>query len=165
MLPLMQSELRSFARDIASESAFTDFVARSDALLPERLALLAELTGEDVGLLRHAFGRRLFERFVSLYPDFVPMSGNALDWLEHIEQHVHDELRGLYPEARPPQLSCVRVTRSRLLIRYWSANPVAEMCAGMIDAALAHFETRAAITRREAKDESSVFEVRLLEDA
>ena len=162
MLPFARSELRRFARDIASVKAFGLFSAASGSLLAARLA---ELTEQDAGAIRHAFGRRLFERFVALYPDFVPMSGNALDWLEHIEKHVHDELRGLYPEARPPQLSCVRVTRSRLLIRYWSANPVAEMCAGMIDAALAHFETKAAISRREAKDASSVFEVRLLEDA
>lgn len=115
--------------------------------------------------LRRAFGRRVFERFVELYPDFVPMSGTALDYLEHIEKHVHDELRALYPESRPPKLCCVRISPSRLLIRYWSATPVAEMYIGMIEAALAHFETRAVIRRRDTKNDAAVFEVTLIVDA
>ena len=161
MLPFARSELRRFARDIASVKAFGLFSAESGSLLAARLA---ELTEQDAGAIRHAFGRRLFERFVALYPDFVPMSGNALDYLEHVERHVHDELRGLDAGARTPQLCCVRVSRSRLLIRYRSAAPAAEICAGMIDAALRHFETRAVITRRDTKDSAAVFEVHLVSE-
>ena len=161
---MMETELRDFARAVAAPDAFAAFLAGPGAALPDRLGRLAALTGERPGELSRAFGRRMFERFVSLYPDFVPLSVTALDYLEHIERHVHEEIRALYPEARPPRLCCVRLSPTRLLIRYWSATPAAEMCEGMIEAALAHFETRAMIRRREAKDAAAVFEVSLATD-
>lgn len=163
----MKSELRKFARDIAT----ADIAARfeqigDDRSLPEMIGRLAEMTGEATGELRHAFGRRAFERFAELYPDFIPTNVGALDYLLTIERHVHDEMRFLYPTAQPPQLCCERVSETRLVIRYSSEEPIAEMCAGMLEAALAHFEARALVTRRDetecADGAAAVFDVALL---
>lgn len=162
MVSLMRSELDEFAREIAGSARATAFAAEASGALPERLARLAELTGEPPGELAHAFGGRLFERFTRLYPEFMPARVPALDWLERVERHVHDELRDFYPEARPPRLCCVRVSADRLLIRYGSEAPVAEMFAGIIEAALARFEVRAELRRRETGAGFAVFEVTLL---
>ncbi len=165
MLALIWSELREFAHDVAGPESAARFGEEGPGVLAERLNRLADLAGEKPPELLRAFGRRLFERFVRLYPDFVPADLEALDYLEHIERHVHQELRALYPSAKPPQLCCVRVAPDRLLIRYGSDQPVAEMCEGMIEAALSHFEARAEIRRRAARGGGAVFEVSLVEAA
>lgn len=169
MLALMTTELGCFARDIASRtvavaSAFEAEMA-VDAPLPEMIDRLAELTGEIPADLRYAFGRRLFERFTLLYPDFIPMDGGVLDFLLGLERHVHVEMRALYPDARPPRLMCERVDQRTLTLRYRSDQPVAEMCAGMIEAALAHFESEGAVIREgAAPDADAVFVIRLKEE-
>lgn len=165
MWGLMKSELRSFARDIAAHDVADRFESiGDDHPLPEMIGRLAEMTGETPSELRHAFGRRAFERFAAIYPDFIPADIDALDYLQNLQRHVHDEMRMLYPTAQPPRLSCERISKSRIVLRYSSDAPVTEMCAGMIDAALAHFEARALVTRRDddcAVGVSAVFDIAL----
>lgn len=167
MLDLMKSELRKFARDIAADDVAARFEQiGDDQSLPEMVGRLAEMTGEAPGELRHAFGRRAFERFAELYPDFIPTDVDALDYMLTIERHVQEEMRFLFPAAQPPQLCCKRVSATRVVIRYSSREPMAEMCAGMIEAALAQFEARILVTRRDdadcANDTAAIFDVTLL---
>lgn len=167
MFDLMRSELLGFACDVATADAARRFIAEdADAApdggaLPERLDRLAALTGQSSSELRFAFGRRVFERFASSYPDFIPEGVGALDFLMKIESHVHGEMTSLYPSAAPPRLCCERLSETRAILRYASDQPVAEMCAGMLEAALSHFETRAVITRRADADRGAdaVFEI------
>lgn len=166
MFDLMRSELLGFALDVAPAEAARRFAqedaaAESGGALPERLDRLAALTGQSPSELRFAFGRRVFERFASSYPDFIPEGVGALDFLVGIERHVHGEMAALYPSASPPQVCCERLSETRAILRYSSDQPVADMCAGMLEAALSHFETRAVVTRRPAPDcgADAVFEI------
>ncbi|MFV0475855.1 MAG: heme NO-binding domain-containing protein [Pikeienuella sp.] len=174
MFDLTRSELLGFAKDVSSSVAARKFQKALDAdrdadggesrnlprSLPQWLDLLAELAEQSPKELHHAFGRRLFERFAIFYPDFIPSNVSALDFLEGVERHVHDELRSIYPGARPPRLDCERLSETRLIIRYFSASPAEELCVGMLEATLDHFETRATILRRPPeKGADAVFEL------
>lgn len=162
MLELMKTELVDFAHDVAARSSAARFsrMVSEDTPLPETIIWLADLTGETPDDLRYAFGRRLFERFTILYPDFIPTDGGVMGFLLGLERHIHDEIRVLYPDARPPSICCEKVDDDTLRIHYQSDQPVTEMCMGMLDAALAHFETRGSVSREAAEaDADAVFRV------
>lgn len=156
-------ELYLFASDIAGEDTGRKIKSESGkGSLPDLLDRLAELTGESPPELRHAFGRRTFERFAVLYPDFVPGHIGLFEYLLNVEKHVHEEMRDLYPGANPPALDCERLSATRIRIRYRSETPVPEMCAGMLEGAINHFGETARLIRHEYPgDASATFEIEL----
>ncbi|MGB0504914.1 MAG: heme NO-binding domain-containing protein [Pikeienuella sp.] len=108
---------------------------------------VAQETGHPIATLVHQFGERLFERFVELYPGFFVDEKQALDFLEHIEDHIHTEVRKLYPDARPPVFETTRKSKTELVMHYRSTRPFADLCAGLIGGAMKHFGEGASVER------------------
>lgn len=130
---------------------------------PGRSGKLAELTGEAHAELSYAFGRRTFENIAALYPDFVPATGNPLDFLEKLETTVFSELRRLMPEMDAPGFYFVRQTETQMQLFYKSQEPVVEMCAGLLDAVLRHFECEGQVSQLDETPEGydAVFEIEI----
>ena len=124
---------------------------------------ISEKTGQPVPALVHAFGRSLFDRFVRLYPDFFTDQTRALDFLQNIESHIHTEVRKLYPDSRPPVFDVSRPDAGELVMHYQSDRPFADLCAGLIEGALAHFGDTATVERddRSAAGNDAVFTIRM----
>jgi hypothetical protein len=122
----------------------------------------AEQTGNPVATLVYQFGERLFERFVELYPGFFIDEKQALDFLEHIEDHIHTEVHKLYPDARPPVFETARNSETELVMHYRSSRPFADLCAGLIEGAMKHFGEGASVERVDVKTDGtdSLFTIR-----
>jgi len=108
----------------------------------EMLALvtqLSEKTGMPVPELVEAFGRYLFGRFVVLYPDFFEGVDGAFSFLDRIEEHVHVEVRKLYPDAELPTFETSRVDNDTMLMVYQSKRPFADLAHGLIEGCIAHY--------------------------
>ncbi|WP_299307724.1 heme NO-binding domain-containing protein [uncultured Croceicoccus sp.] len=98
----------------------------------------ADLSGNDVNALCRAFGEFLFGRFTVLYADIVSRYSSAQALLSHINAHIHQEVRVLYPESSPPSV----VTRNEgdtLVITYASHRPFAHIAHGLVAGAMKHF--------------------------
>ncbi len=87
-----------------------------------------------------AFGRYLFGRFVVLYPSFFAATPDAFDFLEN---HVHVEVRKLYPDAELPTFETVREGEHKLVMIYRSKHPFATLAAGLIEGCLSHYQVKA----------------------
>lgn len=123
---------------------------------------VSEQTGLPVAGLVRQFGERLFERFVELYPGFFVDQKQALDFLENIEDHIHTEVRKLYPDARPPVFETNRNNENELVMHYRSNRPFADLCAGLIEGAMKHFGEGASVERTDnsADGTDSLFTIR-----
>ncbi len=66
---------------------------------------LSAHTGVPLPDLTRAFGRYLFGRFSTLYPAFFEGVGNAFDMLKRIDDHIHVEVRKLYPDPELPRMA------------------------------------------------------------
>ena len=115
----------------------------------------AEVLGEDPEEMIVQFGRELFGRFRVLYPAFFSDVDTALDFLERIEDHIHTEVRKLYPEARTPSIETVR---SRLPagegmeLVYRSHRPMALLAHGLIEGCIAEFGAGLVVERRDGEE-------------
>ncbi len=108
----------------------------------EMLALvtqLSEKTGTPVPDLVRAFGRYLFGRFVELYPAFFEGVDGAFSFLDRIEEHVHVEVRKLYPDAELPTFATSRPDDGTMIMVYQSKRPFADLAHGLIKGCITHY--------------------------
>ena len=109
----------------------------------EMLALvtqLSEKTGAPVPDLVRAFGRYLFGRFVELYPAFFEGVDGAFSFLDRIEEHVHVEVRKLYPDAELPTFATSRPDDDTMVMVYQSRRPFADLAHGLIEGCITHYD-------------------------
>ena len=95
-------------------------------------------TGTDFADLCHQFGAYLFERFIVLYPDIIGRYHDAGALLSHVEDHIHEEVKALYPDARPPSVK-VHDDGDFLRVEYASHRPFAHIAHGLVAGAMTHF--------------------------
>ena len=92
------------------------------------IEVASRIGGADFTELRHGFGAYLFDRFTVLYPDIIAY-GDATSLLEHVGNHIHQEVRVLYPDAQPPLVEA-RQENGTLVVEYRSAWPMAHIAMG-----------------------------------
>lgn len=111
-------------------------------------------TGAEFADLCHQFGAYLFERFTVLYGDIVGRYASAEELLSHVGDHIHEEVRILYPDAQPPQVT-VHDEGDVLRVEYASHRPFAHIAHGLVAGAMTHFGDRRALNWVGANDDGS----------
>lgn len=113
------------------------------------MGAMAHDTGEPLPALARAYGGYLFGRFVALFPSFFDHANDSFDFLTHLEDHVHTEVRKLHADACPPKLEAV-CDGLTMRLSYSSHRPFADLAHGLIEASLAHFGDHAVLERVES---------------
>lgn len=124
--------------DVPSKGAYTAVGTYDHA---EMLALVTELskaTGAPIPALVHTFGGHLFKRFSVGFPQFFAVP-SAFDFLARVHDYIHVEVRKLYADAELPSFETSRPDDRTLIMIYRSRRPFADLAAGLIDAAVAHW--------------------------
>ncbi len=103
------------------------------------VARLSDRTGTPVPDLVQAFGSYLFGRFVQLYPAFFEGVDGALTFLSRIEEHVHVEVKKLYPDAELPTFTINYLDDDTMTMVYQSRRPFADLARGLIEGCIRHY--------------------------
>lgn len=167
---LMFREFFLFAEDATSKGFVKDMIGaarKADASdydasgpydqeeLIGMMDFLARRTGYKFDELCKDFGRRLFSRFTVLHPELFEDQTMALDFLQGIEAHIHDQVRTLVPKSQPPRFDVTRPNPEKLILHYRSERPFADLCVGLIEASLEHFGANARVDHRPIGDTKS----------
>lgn len=140
------------ASDVSSGGAYTAVGTYPHSEMVALVQSLSAQTGIAVPALIKTFGHYLFGRFVTLYPLFFENAPDAFDFLESIENHVHTEVRKLYPDAELPTFETTRDGARELIMIYSSRHPFAALAEGLIEGCLEHYQVAAKV---EAFDRSA----------
>jgi hypothetical protein len=127
------------AAAVHSNGAYTAVGTYDYHEIMQLVAQLSTLTSMPVPELLHTFGMHLFGRFVMTYPTLFSGVTSAFSFLERIEDHIHAEVRKLYPDAELPMFVCDTSTPGRLTMLYRSSRPFADLAEGLIAGCIAHF--------------------------
>lgn len=133
------------ASDLPSGGAYTAVGTYPHSEMVALVQNLSHQTGLPVPILVKTFGQYLFGRFISLYPVFFKNAQDAFDFLESIENHVHTEVRKLYPDAELPTFETIRNGDQALTMIYRSQHPFATLAEGLIEGCLEHYQVKAQI--------------------
>lgn len=139
--------------DLPSGGAYTSVGTYAHEELLALVTRLSVETGVPAGDLVRAFGRHLAGRFTELYPGFFEGVRNTLEFLGTIEQHVHVEVRKLYPDAELPSFVTEQTGRGSMLMIYRSRRPFADLAEGLIEGCATHFGDQLKIERSDAFEE------------
>lgn len=124
---------------------------------------LAERTSLPAATLVEAFGHHLFGRFVEAYGQMFVGISTALDLLEKVEDHIHVQVRKLYPKAELPRFDVER-DGSTLYMTYRSPRCLSDLARGLIQGCLDHYETSGTVTAQPQNDAGSVVRFKVTVD-
>ncbi len=149
----------SFSSDIADEmidasslsslGAYTAVGTYNHGELLALVTTLSRLTDTPIPHLVQTFGRHLFGRLAAGHPDFLKGVDCSFDFLQLIENHIHVEVRKLYPDAELPSFEEARPDPNHLILTYRSQRPFNDLAMGLIEGCVAHFKEQVQITRQE----------------
>ena len=140
------------AANLPSGGAYTAVGTYDHAELIELVGLLSQKSGIDVPSLVRTFGTHLAGRFTRLYPGFFDGVDGVFDFLGSIEEHVHVEVRKLYPDAELPTFRTERADDEHMKMIYRSGRPFADLAEGLIGGCADHFGEHIEISRTDSRD-------------
>jgi hypothetical protein len=117
---------------------------------------LSEKTGAPVPELVEAFGRYLFGRFVELYPAFFEGVDRAFSFLDRIEEHVHVEVKKLYPDAELPTFDTSHPDGDTMIMDYRSRRPFADLALGLIEGCITHYGENIEVDSEDLSGEGNI---------
>lgn len=134
-----------------SGGAYTTVGTYSHQEMLDLVGALSGITKVPVPQLIHTFGNHLLGRFVSRYPEFFAGVGDAFSFIKTIEDHIHQEVLKLYPEAELPSIQYSCPTDDVLVVTYKSTRPFADLAEGLLEACIEHFDENIQLSREDLK--------------
>ncbi|WND03285.1 heme NO-binding domain-containing protein [Temperatibacter marinus] len=152
--PDMYDELIEGAKALESEGAYTAVGNYDYTEILQLVSVLSTKTSVSIPDLVKTFGQHLFGRFYELYPAFFIDIRGSYDFLQTIEDHIHVEVKKLYPEAELPSFDCREDENSKMEMIYTSARPFADLAEGLIVGCILHYKEDIQVDRLDLQPEN-----------
>lgn len=123
------------AANLPNDGAFTSVGTYDHDHLLRMVVALSEITEESVPDLVVSFGHDLFGRLHRTHPWVDDGVEHLFDLLERLEEHIHVEVRKLYPDAELPRFESTRDGDASITMLYSSMRPLAALAIGLIHGA------------------------------
>lgn len=120
------------AAAVPSGGAYTSVGTYSHSEMVALCEALSERTDVPVPDIVRDFGDRLSDTFARDFPDFYRRATSLFDFLASIDDHIHIEVRKLYPDAELPTFTVEERTATRLVFLYESPRRMGHLSEGLI---------------------------------
>jgi len=139
------------ACDLPSGGSYTSVGVYDHQEMGQLVAALSQQTGYTHSQLLHAFGKYLFQRFTQGYQTFFHGVPDAFGLLSGIENHIHVEVRKLYPDAELPSFEVARPDAKTMILHYRSERGLADLAEGLIEGCIAHYAQPISLRREDVR--------------
>lgn len=137
------------AANLPNDGAYTAVGRYEHTDILKLVTALSEKVDIPVPVLVRTFGEHLFGQFVIKYPSFFIDVHDSMNFLSRIEDHIHVEVKKLYPEANLPTFEQEAFEEGKLRLVYSSQRPFADLAEGLIHGCAAHFNESLVIQRQD----------------
>lgn len=140
---------------LASKGAYSRVGMYDYQELIKLLTDAAKTSGEDADVILNEYTDHLFGIFHKDYSNFFEGAENAIDMLKTVDDHIHIEVKKLYPDAELPSFSYEEVD-GKLHLHYRSPRPLAAVARALLNSCLKHFGSQEELINSElAEDHKS----------
>jgi hypothetical protein len=119
---------------------------------------LSKHSGASLTNLTKSFGMYHFAEFIAAYPQLFKGLDSSFALLEKVDSFIHQEVKTLYPGARPPKFECTKVSDNVLELLYQSPRCLGDVAEGLIQGCAAYYGDKITVKRERLGDKSGAME-------
>ncbi|WP_459209472.1 heme NO-binding domain-containing protein [Aquimarina rhabdastrellae] len=124
----------------------------------EMLSLLKNLSKHSnlsIDDLLLVYAEHFFHVLASNYPSLIAQYEDPFTLLSSIENHIHVEVRKIYPDAELPTFHVLEKSNDSLVMLYKSSRALHSFGLGLMNKTFEHFNTKASILVEKIKQDGT----------
>ncbi len=120
--------------------------------LVSNLSSNTEIPVDDLLLI---YGEHFFDVLRNNYGQMLAKYHGPIEMLASIENHIHVEVRKLYPDAELPTFTVLQKTKDELIMVYTSSRAMHHFGLGLMNKTFEHFNSKATIVLEKIKEDGT----------
>ncbi len=140
------------------EGVYTSVGSYDHKQLVKLIVNLSKKTNIDPETLQKVFGKTVFKTLLNSLPDdaSVSKSKTTFQFLRHVENYIHVEVKKLYADANPPTFVFISESESEMVMDYHSARCMAHVCCGLIEGCAEFYKENISVELLQTNEDQSV---------
>lgn len=135
--------------NLPTDAAYTTVGTYDVAELVQMLGKLTELTNTRIPTVLNQFGEHLFFNLANSHRGLLGEVNDSFSLISKIDNHIHVEVRKLYPDADLPDFTFESVGPDQLTLTYQSKRGLADLAEGLLRGCFAYFKESVEIMRED----------------
>ena len=141
--------------DLTSNGIYTSVGTYSFSEMLQLLQHLNAQTGIEIDTLLLVYGEHFFSVIEKSYPGLLATYKDPIEMLSSIENHIHVEVRKIYPDAELPVFIVKEKTENKLIMIYKSSRAMHHFGLGLMNKTFEHFNAKATIELQKIKEDGT----------
>jgi hypothetical protein len=141
--------------DLASEGVYTAIGTYEFSEMLSLLTHLSEKTSLSIDTLLYVYAEHFFEVLKTNYSKLIETYSDPMALLASIENHIHVEVRKIYPDAELPYFEVLERTENKLVLEYTSSRAMYNFGLGLMHKTFEYFGQKADIKLDKLKSDGS----------
>ncbi|APX99617.1 heme NO-binding domain-containing protein [Lacinutrix venerupis] len=140
---------------LESEGIYTAVGTYSFSEMLQLLEHLSKNTGISIDNLLLVYAEHFFSVIEKSYPDLLATYKDPIEMISSIENHIHVEVRKIYPDAELPTFEVIEKTNDTLTMIYKSSRAMHHFGLGLMNKTFEHFNSTATIDLEKIKEDGT----------
>ena len=141
--------------DLESNGIYTSIGTYSFSEMLQLLQNLNANTGISIDDLLLVYAEHFFSVIENSYPGLLATYKDPIEMLSSIENHIHIEVRKIYPDAELPVFIVEEKTENTLIMVYKSSRAMHHFGLGLMNKTFEHFNSSAEIVLEKIKQDGT----------
>jgi len=141
--------------DLESNGIYTSVGTYSFSEMLQLLQHLSEKTDISIDNLLLVYAEHFFGVIEQSYPGLLATYKDPIEMISSIENHIHVEVRKIYPDAELPTFEVVEKTKDSLVMIYTSSRAMHHFGLGLMNKTFQHFNSTATIALEKIKEDGT----------
>ncbi len=141
--------------DLESEGVYTSIGTYKFTEMLQLLQSLNSNSGIPINDLLLTYGEHFFNMIETSYKGLLDTYKDPIEMLSSVENHIHVEVRKIYPDAELPEFIIEDKTEDSLVMIYKSSRAMHHFGLGLMNKTFAHFNSTASIVTENIKDDGT----------
>ncbi|GAA3612157.1 heme NO-binding domain-containing protein [Flavivirga amylovorans] len=141
--------------ELESEGAYTAVGTYKFSEMLQLLQHLSTHTNIEIDDLLLVYAEHFFDVLKQSYPGLLATYKDPIEMLASIENHIHVEVRKIYPDAELPTFEVLEKTSNSLVMIYKSSRSMHHFGLGLMNKTFEHFNSTATIELEKIKEDGT----------
>ncbi|MBU2927802.1 heme NO-binding domain-containing protein [Winogradskyella psychrotolerans] len=141
--------------ELESDGIYTSVGTYSFSEMLQLLQHLSENTGISIDNLLLVYAEHFFSVIENSYPGLLESYSDPIEMLSSIENHIHIEVRKIYPDAELPTFEVIKKTENSLVMDYNSSRAMHHFGLGLMNKTFEYFNATATIDLEKIKEDGT----------